>query len=75
MLSDRESLRPSLGLRDALVLDLGAIIGARVFVVIGILAGLAGPALVVSILIAAVVASVSPAAAALLNASDSVSRP
>ena len=56
MLSDRESLKPSLGLRDALVLDLGAIIGAGVFVVMGILAGLAGPALVVSIVIAAAVA-------------------
>jgi APA family basic amino acid/polyamine antiporter len=52
----RRTLKPTLGLRDALVLDLGAIIGAGVFVVIGILAGLAGPALVVSIVIAAAVA-------------------
>jgi basic amino acid/polyamine antiporter, APA family len=56
MAPDKKRLNPSLGLRDALVLDLGAIIGAGVFVVIGILAGLAGPALVVSILIAAAVA-------------------
>jgi len=59
MTSDSEELKPSLGLRDALVLDLGAIIGAGVFVVIGILAGLAGPALIVSIVIAAAVAQLT----------------
>jgi len=51
-----ETLKPTLGLLDALVLDLGAIIGAGIFVVIGILAGLAGPALILSIILAAAVA-------------------
>jgi APA family basic amino acid/polyamine antiporter len=49
-------LKPSLGLFDATAISVGAIIGAGIFVVTGIAAGLAGSALVVSMLIAAVIA-------------------
>jgi APA family basic amino acid/polyamine antiporter len=49
------SLKPSLGLFDAVAVSVGAIIGGGVFVVTGIAAGLAGSALVVSMLIAAVI--------------------
>jgi len=53
----RESrLKPTLGLFDATAISVGAIIGAGIFVVTGIVAGLAGPALVFSMLIAAIVA-------------------
>jgi len=46
-------LKASLSLFDAVAISVGAIIGGGVFVVTGITAGLAGSALVVSILIAA----------------------
>jgi len=49
-------LKPTLGLFDATAISVGAIIGAGIFVVTGIAAGLAGSALVVSMLIAAVIA-------------------
>lgn len=48
-------LRRTLTLRDATAINLGAIIGSGIFVVTGIAAGVAGPALFVSILIAATV--------------------
>jgi APA family basic amino acid/polyamine antiporter len=49
-------LKPSLGLWDATAISVGAIIGGGIFVVTGIVAGLAGSALAVSMLIAAVIA-------------------
>ncbi|MGA9099138.1 MAG: amino acid permease [Methanotrichaceae archaeon] len=48
-------LKPTLGLLDATAINIGAIIGAGIFVVTGIVAGMAGPALVISIIIAAIV--------------------
>ena len=48
-------LKPTLGLFDATAISVGAIIGAGIFVVTGIVAGLAGPALVFSMVIAAIV--------------------
>jgi len=48
-------LKPTLGLFDATAVSVGAIIGAGIFVVTGIAAGLAGSAIVVSMLIAAIV--------------------
>ena len=47
--------RVSLGLFDAVAVSVGAIIGGGIFVVTGIAAGLAGSALVVSMLIAALI--------------------
>lgn len=52
----RPRLKPTLGLLDATAISVGAIIGGGIFVVTGIAAGFAGPALIVSMLIAAVVA-------------------
>ena len=49
------SLKATLTLFDATAVGIGAIIGAGIFVVTGIVAGLAGSALIVSVLIAGVV--------------------
>jgi len=54
--SQESKLKPSLGLFDATAISVGAIIGAGIFVVTGIAAGLAGSALVVSMLISAIIA-------------------
>lgn len=51
----KSGLRASLGLFDAVSVSVGAIIGGGIFVVTGIAAGLAGSALVVSMLIAATI--------------------
>ncbi len=48
-------LKQNLSLLDAVALNIGAIIGAGIFVVTGIVAGQAGAALVISIVMAAVV--------------------
>jgi len=48
-------LRPKLGLFSATAIGVGAIVGAGIYVVIGIATGLAGPAIIISILIAAAV--------------------
>jgi len=47
-------LRPSLGLLDATAISVGAIIGAGIYVVIGIVAGMAGPGMLISMILAAV---------------------
>lgn len=52
-----EKLTPTLGLLDAVLINIGAIIGAGIFIVTGIAAGLAGSSLVFSMLLAAVAAS------------------
>lgn len=52
----RGKLKPYLSLFDATAISVGAIIGAGIFIVTGIAAGLAGSALIVSMLIAAVIA-------------------
>jgi len=49
-------LKPSLGLFDATAISVGAIIGAGIFVVTGIAAGHAGSALIVSMIVAAIIA-------------------
>ena len=50
------TLKRSLSLLDATAISVGAIIGGGIFVVTGIVADLAGSALVVSMVIAAVIA-------------------
>lgn len=52
----KNTLKRSLSLLDATAISVGAIIGGGIFVVIGIVAGLAGSALVVSMILAAVIA-------------------
>lgn len=54
----KDQLRPTLGLFDATAIGVGAIIGGGIFVVTGIVAGVACPALVVSIVIGAWLQSV-----------------
>ncbi len=54
-------LKRSLGLFDAFAIGLGAIIGAGIFVVIGVAASLAGPALFLSIFIAGLVSAFTAA--------------
>src|SRR5512137_74928 len=51
-----KQLKRSLGLWSAIGINVGAIIGGGIFVVTGIVAGLAGSALVVSMVIAAIIA-------------------
>jgi APA family basic amino acid/polyamine antiporter len=53
--AEESQFKPSLGLFDATAISVGAIIGAGIFVVTGIVAGYAGSALVISMLIAAVI--------------------
>ncbi len=55
----RAELKRTLGLFDATAISLGAIIGAGIFVVTGIVAGLAGPSLVISVVLAGCIASFS----------------
>jgi len=51
----RLKLKPTLGLLDATAISVGAIIGAGIFVVTGTVARMSGPALLISMVIAAVV--------------------
>jgi APA family basic amino acid/polyamine antiporter len=51
------NLKKTLNLFDATAIGIGAIIGAGIFVVLGIAIGYAGPAIIVSMIIAAIVAS------------------
>lgn len=61
-------LRRDLQLVDAVGVGLGAIIGAGIFVVSGVAAGVAGPALLVSLLLAAIAAACNGLASAQLAA-------
>jgi len=65
---NQTQLRRALGLFDATAISIGAIIGAGIFVVIGIVAGMAGPAVVVSIVTAGFIASFSALSFAQLSA-------
>jgi len=53
--TSRGQFKPTLGLFDATAIAIDAIIGGGIFVVTGIVAGLAGPALVISIVLAAAI--------------------
>ena len=65
---NQTQLRRALGLFDATAISVGAIIGAGIFVVIGIVAGLAGPGVIISIVLAGVIASFSALSFAQLSA-------
>ncbi|MEM2971424.1 MAG: APC family permease [Candidatus Bathyarchaeia archaeon] len=54
--AQQSMFKPTLSLFDATAISVGAIIGAGIFVVTGIVAGYAGSALIISMLIAAIVA-------------------
>jgi len=61
-------LKRTLGLFDATAISIGAIIGAGIFVVTGIVAGLAGPSLIASIVVAGAIASFTALSFAQLSA-------
>src|SRR3990170_8088042 len=61
-------LKRTLSLFDATAISIGAIIGAGIFVVTGIVAGLAGPSLIVSIVVAGAIASFTALSFAQLSA-------
>ncbi len=62
------ALRRELGLRDAVGVGLGAIVGAGIFVVIGVAAGIAGPSLLAGLVLAALVATCNALSSAQLAA-------
>jgi basic amino acid/polyamine antiporter, APA family len=66
--ADRPELKRSLGLVDAVGVGFGAIVGAGIFVVTGVAAGVAGPAFLVGLLIAAVAATCNALSSAQLAA-------
>jgi basic amino acid/polyamine antiporter, APA family len=66
-------LRRELGLTGAVVMGLGSIVGTGVFVSIGLAAGIAGPAVIVSIFLAALVALFNALSSAQLAAAHPVS--
>jgi APA family basic amino acid/polyamine antiporter len=63
-----EGLKPTLGLWDATAISIGAIVGAGIYVVTGIAAGSAGPALIVSMLLAAAISMLTAMSFAELTA-------
>lgn len=66
--ADTSALRRSLGLVDAVGIGFGAIVGAGIFVVTGIAAGMAGPAFLIGLLIAALAATANALSSAQLAA-------
>ena len=56
---EQRTLKRSIGLWSAVAISVGAIIGGGIFVVVGILAGYAGPALEVSIIISGLIAFIT----------------
>lgn len=66
--SQRRELKPTLGLFDATAISIGAIVGAGIYVVTGIAAGLAGPALIVSMFLAAAISMLTAMSFAELTA-------
>jgi APA family basic amino acid/polyamine antiporter len=61
-------LKREIGLFGATALGIGAIIGSGIFVVTGIVAGIAGPAMIISVLIAGIIALFSALSVAELSA-------
>ena len=61
-------LQRVLGLKDAVAVGLGAIIGAGIFVVTGVAAGVSGPSFIVGLMIAGIVASFNALSSAQLAA-------
>jgi APA family basic amino acid/polyamine antiporter len=68
-----QTLRREVGLGGAVMMGLGSIVGTGVFVSIGIAAGIAGPSLLLGIVLAALVASANGMSSAQLAANHPVS--
>jgi len=66
--ADHGHLKREIGLFDATALGIGAIIGSGIFIVTGIVAGIAGPAMIISVLIAGIIALFSALSVAELSA-------
>jgi APA family basic amino acid/polyamine antiporter len=66
--STAPTLRRDLGLLDAVGIGFGAIVGAGIFVVTGVAAGIAGPALLLGLLIAGIAATANALSSAQLAA-------
>src|SRR5690554_2725466 len=64
-----KELSRSLTLKDAIGVGLGAIIGAGIFVVTGVAAGVSGPAFLIGLIIAGIIASFNALSSAQLAAS------
>src|SRR5512137_2371248 len=64
----RSALKREIGLFGATALGIGAIIGSGIFVVTGIVADIAGPAMIISVLIAGIIALFSALSVAELSA-------
>jgi APA family basic amino acid/polyamine antiporter len=56
MTNNEAGLKREIGLFGATALGIGAIVGSGIFIVTGIVAGIAGPAMIVSVLIAGIIA-------------------
>jgi basic amino acid/polyamine antiporter, APA family len=67
-MSSSPSLRRDLGVLDAVAIGVGAIVGAGIFVVTGIAAGIAGPSFLVGLLIAGIAAACNALSSAELAA-------
>ncbi len=65
---EQRELKRSIGLWSAVAINVGAIIGGGIFVVTGIVAGYAGSALIISMIIAGVIAFITAASFARLAA-------
>lgn len=65
---EHRKLKRSIGLWSAVAINVGAIIGGGIFVVIGIVAGYAGSALVISMIIAGIIAFITATSFAKLTA-------
>ena len=65
--SARPALKREIGLFGATALGIGAIIGSGIFIVTGIVAGVAGPAMIISVLIAGIIALFSALSVAELS--------
>lgn len=68
MNSTSKQLLRSLNLKDAVGIGLGAIIGAGIFVVTGVAAGVSGPAFIIGLLIAGIIATCNALSSAQLAA-------
>jgi APA family basic amino acid/polyamine antiporter len=65
---EHEKLKRSIGLWSAVAINVGAIIGGGIFVVTGIVAGYAGSALVISMIVAGIIAFITATSFAKLSA-------
>ena len=65
---EHRKLKRSIGLWSAVAINVGAIIGGGIFVVTGIVAGYAGSALIISMIIAGIIAFITATSFARLTA-------